>query len=192
MIHHKTMKGYSLVEMIVAVGLFSIVMLLATAAYATLVDLDRQSRASSDLVHNLSFALESMARSIRTGSRYACGETPGTNCQTGGSCFSFTDEQERDLSYLLKPDGSIGRVLMGDGHGNYLRSCTPANAISLTDPNVTIDSLVFYLSGAARGDAIQPHVVFTVSGSINVKRNGVITPTRFSVETEATERLLDI
>ena len=56
-----TKRGYTLVELIVSLGLFSMVMLVVTGAYLTLISLDRQARASNQLSATLSFAVETTA-----------------------------------------------------------------------------------------------------------------------------------
>ena len=175
--------GFSLVEMIVSVGIFSVVMLIATGAYLTLIDLDRRARAGNDVVNNLSFAIDSMARTIRTGKDYACGAGGGDCFGTGDSRFSFTDEQGRTVTYLLA-DGTIARCTSSP--------CLAANAVPLTDPRVVIDSLTFYVRGTIPGDAIQPHVIFSAHGSVEVKEAGTAVPLAFTIETAATQRRIDL
>ncbi len=176
-------RGYTLVELIVAIGLFSVVMLLATIAYASLLDLDRASRARSDLTNNFSFALENMTRTIRTGTNYAYAGSGSF------SCFSVVDQEGRSITYLLKDDGSLGRYI-GSYDGD--RSCESDTASSITDPNVHIDDLEFYLRGAGGGDDMQPSVFITLHGSMGVKRQGVVEELPFSIQTQATQRQLDL
>lgn len=190
-------RGYSLVELIVAIGLFSVVMLLATTGYLTLMDMDRGSRAYNDLTNNFSFGVESMARSIRTGTGYGCWDMQQgsygywyCNYDYGGQdCFSFTDQQGREVTYMLMDTGSIGRYI-GQSPGD--RSCNSSTATPITDPNIHVDSLRFYMRGSPLGDELQSAVLFTIGGYINIKQNGVMTPVRFSVQTQATQRQLDI
>ena len=193
MMNHSRMRGYTLLEMIVAIGIFSIVMLIVTGAYLSLLGLDRELRATSSLVTNLSFAVDSMARSIRTGTLYGCGSTGGNPDSAGnnGTCdsFSYLDTSLNEkVTYIRKNDGTIGRCTGGG-------VCTSGNSISLTDPSVGIaDSggLTFYVRGVGTsgGDAsVQPQVTFTIRGTMVGSSNRT---TDFSIQTSATQRLIEI
>ncbi len=177
MTHDSSMRGYTLLEMIVSVGIFSIVMLTATGAYLKLIDLDRQARSTNELVTNLSFAVDSMARSARTGTDYRCNKT-GTNC-TGGTSFRYTDADGRQVDYEV----SNGRIIETIG----------GTVIPLTDPRITITTLNFHVRGVGTSEScgarVQPQVIFTVQGSMITGQGRTVT---FSVESAATERLLEL
>ena len=161
-------------------------MLLAASSYSTLISAYRTSEQTSDLVNNLSFALQEMSSSIRTGTAYGCGAGALTSCPVSPTnCFSFVNQDGMATSYLLRYDGTIGRINGG-------RSCAEGVALAMTDPNVHIDTLDFFVTGAAKGDGLQPRVVFVVSGTIDEKRQGAMVSVRFSLESEVTQRLLDI
>jgi len=181
------MRGYTLLEMIVAVGIFSMIMLFVTTAYLKLIALDREVRATTSLVTNLSFAVDSMARSIRTGTLYGCNTSGGATGGTNGTCstFSYIDTNLGEkVTYLRKSDGTIGRCTGAS-------VCTSANAISLTDPNVVVatDGLTFYVRGVGTGDDHQPQVTFTIKGTMKAGNGRDST---FAIQTSATQRLIDI
>lgn len=187
--HTPSMRGYTLLEMIVSVGIFSIIMLFVTGAYLTLISLDREVRATTALMTNLSFAVDSMARSIRTGNAYGCADSggdpnsPGTNC-AGTNRFSYYDTQlNQKVTYIVKSDGTIGRCTGG--------TCSSATAISLTDPNVTIASndLRFYVRGVGTSNTVQPQVTFVIRGTMIGSNNRSVD---FSIQTSATQRRIDI
>ena len=67
-------------------GLFSLVMLLASGAYLVMIGISRQTQSVATGINNLSFALEAMTRTIRTGTNYSCDN--GGDCSNGGSIFS--------------------------------------------------------------------------------------------------------
>lgn len=182
MINPSLQRGYSLLELIVSLGIFSMVMLVVTGAYITLIDLDRQARANNQLAASLSFAIESMARSMRTGTEYACNANPSSpNCSSGGASISFRDSQNQTIAYRLKTDGSIGQCA-----GSL---CTDATAISLTDPRIDIETIRFYVRGVGTGDSTQPNVTFSVSGTMTTERGET---TSFSIQTGATQRLIEL
>lgn len=197
----KVVRGYSLLEMIVSVGLFSIVMLVATGAYLALIDIDRKARATNELVANLAFGVDSMARSIRTGTLYGCGASGGggtgtkigTPCTTEGTpaspMFSFYDTNlSSRVTYKLLSTGVIGRCA-GSPCSN------DSSFVGITDPRINISTtspygLVFYVTGVGTGDGRQPQVTFLIKGTMPSDSKGGVTP--FTIQTTATERLLEI
>lgn len=174
-------SGFTLIEMIVSVGLFAIVMLVAMGAYLSLINLDRRARATNDLVTNLTFAVDTMERSLRTGSSYQCGG--GTNCWPGGSNnLTFVDDQGQTITYLLKSDNTIGQCIGG--------GCTASNAKALTDPRVTIQSLKFYVKGVGTGDGLQPRVTFSIKGTLTP--DAITGPITFTLQSTASQRAIEL
>jgi prepilin-type N-terminal cleavage/methylation domain-containing protein len=75
-------RGFTLIEMIIALMIFSIVAVVALAALVKIVDANKKAQTTQDAVLGLSFALESMSRELRTATTIRC-ETTSTG--------SFTD-----------------------------------------------------------------------------------------------------
>lgn len=65
-------RGFTLVEMIVALGIFAVVALVAVGALTKIIDANRKSQTLKSAINNISFALESMSREIRLGTNYDC------------------------------------------------------------------------------------------------------------------------
>jgi prepilin-type N-terminal cleavage/methylation domain-containing protein len=173
-------RGFTLIEMIVSVGLFSVVMLVVTAAYLAIITLDKESRSTNELVVNLSFALESMARNVRTGTAYSCAGAGNGTCEQ----LSFIDAEGKPVTYVRKVEGvesSIGQCLSG--------ACTSSSAVGLTDPRITIQSLTFYVWGVGTGDQTQPQVLMTVRGTMQASVSRTVD---FTIQTSATQRVLDL
>lgn len=177
-------NGFTLIELMVAVGLFALVMLLASGAYLLMIGLNRQAQGMATGIDNLSFALETMTRTIRTGTNYSCGIDSGASgdCLSGDTSFSVTNSSGKTVQYSLLSD-----VIM-----QQTGSDAP---VPLTDPSVDVKSLVFYVSGAlsyiASGntDIQQPHVTIVVSGTVSLPGKP---PQDFHVETGATMRGTDL
>ena len=168
----KVVRGYTLIELIIAVGLFALVMLLASGAYLVMISLNRQTQAMATGINNLSFALETMTRDIRTGTAYSCG---GGDCAGGASSFSFTSEAGTGVSYSLSSAA--------------LQKTSGAAQSILTDPTVSISALTFYVTGTAKSDTQQPHVTIIISGTVS---SGPGKTQPFTVETGATMRGTDL
>lgn len=67
-----TQSGFTLVEMIVSLAIFSIVVTVSVGALLVLVATNQQLQGEQSVMTNLSFALDSMTREIRTGNEYFC------------------------------------------------------------------------------------------------------------------------
>lgn len=175
-------RGYSLLELIVSLGIFSIVMLIVMAAYVNLISLDRQARAANQLSSSLSFALETMSRTIRTGTEYDCG-TSNRNCEaSGGSSLTFKDSEGTATQYKLVTDAQ------GNGSlGMCTGSCVTTSPI--TDPRINVTRLTFFVQGVGVGDSMQPRVTIVVSGTMKTDAGEA---TGFSIQTGATQRLIEL
>jgi prepilin-type N-terminal cleavage/methylation domain-containing protein len=67
-----TQSGFSLVELIVALAVFAVVLTITVGALLMLVGTNQQLQGQQSMMTNLSFALDSMTREIRTGTQYYC------------------------------------------------------------------------------------------------------------------------
>jgi prepilin-type N-terminal cleavage/methylation domain-containing protein len=178
----KVVRGFTLVEMLVSVALFSIVMLIGLGALLTLVDQNRHAQALNAAMTNLNFALESMSRTIRTGTGYQC--AGGGDCVvSGGNSITFTSQDGDTITYeYVSGSSALYRC--------FASSCNSGNRVRLTGPDVTISYARFYVRGSALtpGDTTQAHVIMTIVGSVATK-NGV---QGFNVQTTVTQRLPDL
>jgi prepilin-type N-terminal cleavage/methylation domain-containing protein len=187
-------NGFTLVELVVSVGLFAIVVTITMTAYLRLISIERNTRATNDVVTNLSFVSDTMARTIRIGHAYRCTANSGDvyNCPDGGSKFWFADENNQDITYVLVTNGSSSYIGQCQSAAS---SCNASSATPITDPRINIQNLTFYVNGATKGtfaqtDGVQPQVIFTIQGSLNIDSKSV--PTVFTIESGATQRLLDL
>lgn len=169
----KNKRGYTLIELIIAIGLFALIMMLASGAYLVMIGINRQTQSIATGIDNLSFALETMTRTIRTGTQYACGGSWPSDCANGGTNFSVRNSSDLTTSYALS-NGIITQ-----------------NGSALTDPSVNVSSLMFYASGTAKppSDYQQARVTIIVSGTVS---SGPGETEAFTVETGATMRGSDI
>jgi prepilin-type N-terminal cleavage/methylation domain-containing protein len=176
-------RGFTLIELIVSVGLFSIVMTIVASSYLSLLSRDRQARATNDVANNLNFVLDTMARSIRTGTNYYCGVSGGPNCAaTPQSTFSFLDDQGNTVTYSLSAGGQILECY---------NSGTGCVATPITDSRIVVDTLNFYARGidTGNGDQTQPEVTLVMHGKISADTTHTVF---FTIQTSATQRLINI
>jgi prepilin-type N-terminal cleavage/methylation domain-containing protein len=82
-------RGFTLLEMIVSLALFSIVALVAVSALTRIVGLNRQAQTLHAAMNNLGFALESMSRELRVGSNFHCETIPASSYAAGPGAVTF-------------------------------------------------------------------------------------------------------
>ncbi|OGD68233.1 hypothetical protein A2996_02960 [Candidatus Campbellbacteria bacterium RIFCSPLOWO2_01_FULL_34_15] len=144
----KTDEGFLLVEVIVAVALFSVVMTVGIVALLSLVQANERSQRFKIVSNNLNLALESISKEIRVGTGFTC----GADC-SGDDSFSFTSKDNEEIIYRLSTEDRIERRVDG---GSF---------IDITAEDIVIDKLEFYVRGnSVIPDGSQPKVEIYVSG----------------------------
>lgn len=176
--------------MIVAIALFSIVMVVCVGALLSLVSANRKAQSLQSVMNNLNIALDGMARTVRMGNTYdgstgCTGNTEGPqDCTEGSTQLSFQpygDATEPTWIYNFNSaTHSIERSTSGSISG----------AAPITAPEVTIEDMRFYVVGTERGDTVQPKVVIVVKGSAGAP--GTSARTTFHIQATAAQRVLDL
>ncbi len=65
-------KGFTLVEMVVSLGIFALVAVIAIGALLKIVDANKKAHSLQTTINDLNFALDAMTRELRVGSGYFC------------------------------------------------------------------------------------------------------------------------
>lgn len=188
------MKGFTLIEVMVSVAIFSVVMTIALGSLLAMSSSDRRAEALKSVVNNLNFALDSMGRSIRTGYSYHCDSTgdlttpapADCNGSTVKSYFAYVTASGSKVAYCLD-SGVIKREVVLSGALDS--ACTNANAnfLPITSSEVNITRLQFIVIGATDTN-IQPKVTILLSGAVKI--SGVASST-FNLETSLVQRIYD-
>ena len=194
-----TARGFTLIEMLVSIALFSIVMVMALGSLLALSVADRRAETLKSAVDNLTFALDSMSRTVRTGQYYDCGNqanTNPTNCLTGDNYFTFLAANGVQTYYRFD-NAQDGSSLCGQTtlpYGCIERKLGAGGTwIPITAPDIVIQNTgyLFHVTGAPQGSAdnyVQPKLTITVTAQVP------ITATQTSVihmQTNATQRIYD-
>lgn len=75
-------KGFTLVEMIVSIAIFTIVAVIAVGALLKIIDANKKAQSLKTTINNVHYLLDSMSREVRTGSRYYCSPSvPGVSAE---------------------------------------------------------------------------------------------------------------
>lgn len=129
--------GFTLVETITVIFLFSLLMVIMASAFVSFLNLQRRAFNIQQVEENTNFVLESMAKEIRVSQI-----TSSDACTT--NTLSITHPVNGDIIYSLSGN-AINRNV--NGIDNIISS----NAIQFI-------SLQFCIFGTAVGDSIQPRV----------------------------------
>lgn len=110
---HYSNQGFTIVELIVAMGVFIVIVTIAVGVFVSTVRNQRSLTALMAVNNNAGSVLEQMAREMRTGYRF-CGDQSGGNaCDESGNEVSFTNYAGSEVRYALTATGSIVREVAG-------------------------------------------------------------------------------
>lgn len=168
-------RGFTLIEMIMSVAVFTVVSLIAAGALLALADANRKAQAFKSVVNNLHFAVESIARNLRTGSGYTSSGVRG-GCESGYvNNISFTSQDGDSVSYELSGTQIVRRTNGGA-------------PVGMTAPEVLISRFCFLVMGTVARDEEQPRALMLVGGFMEEKPK---LKSRFDLQTFISQRLLD-
>lgn len=180
--------AFTLIEVLVAVSIFAMVMLVATGSVFAIVEANKKSHSLKSVMTNLNFALESMARDIRVGSKYQCDSAGDCSSQVGGTVFSYQANRDVNgsggdanaldrIEYSRSSDGRIIKTILGNGTQSY----------PITASEINITSMTFYVIGTGASDGKQPKVIMTISGTAGTGA----TKSDFNIQTTISQRSID-
>ncbi len=187
-------SGFTLVELLVSLALFTVIVVAAIGSLYTVNDASRRVNAMRTVLDNINFATESMSRTIRTGHTIVCGGvengTGQPNCAFSGntaqskiSLISNIDNQGIEYRYQL--DGVTGNGLIQKCLLNGSNQIDPTKCVSLTAPEVNITTLNFFVDGADPADGKQPSVIMMIQGVANA---GTGNTAPFTIQTLLSQR----
>lgn len=159
-------SGLTLIELIVAIGIFWLVIGVTIGVFVIAVSSQRRIIALRNIEDNIRFAEESMAREIRT----------GKNFSGGGSTLSFTNANGQAVVYRLNSNIIEKSINGGSSYS------------AVTGSEIAINYLYFYLMGQSSGDNLQPRITVTVGATSQVGNQSA----NIKVQTTISERLLQL
>lgn len=175
-INHK--RGLSLIELVVAMGIFTMVVTIGIGAMLTMFGANQKSLALRSVMNNLNFSIESMSREIMVGTNYICRNVNNVmvapeNCSIGGSEITFCSSEDEPTAYRLRLVNNKGRIERRIGELSNEEECGPDAPFNwtgawqiITDPgvNIFIDKSKFYITGTNQEDTLQPKVLLLIDG----------------------------
>lgn len=183
-----TTGGFTLIETMIAVGLFSVVMVVCIGALLSLADANKKTQALQSVLYNLNTSIDGMVRAIRMGSNY---EVSNDGAELRFTPFGADPNNTAEKWVYRWSDGD------NDGVKDQIvkeytppRSYTSRVVVPLTAPEVAIEKMHFYVGGESTGDTDQPRVLIIIQGKAGGDK--IKTTTTFNIQASATQRLLDI
>jgi prepilin-type N-terminal cleavage/methylation domain-containing protein len=166
-------RGFTLIELIVSMAIFTVVLFLLIDALFVIVTSNRKAQADKKIMDSISLAIEEMTRNLRSGSDFYCDKTEnplgGKDCNsaTGANAITFLSNEGTVVSYSLE-------------NGTITKNGTP-----ITASDVKIDYLGLAVKGSGTNDGIQARVLIVVRGSA---AQSATQRTEFNIQTTAVQR----
>ena len=140
----KDHRGFTIIEVIVATFVFSIMVLSVAAIFSKAIQLERSARSAQKVEENALFTLEFMAKEIRV-SKITSPDSPSG----GAATLSITHPVNGGVTYALN-QGNLERTVAGQ-----------PSVMSSSD--VTFSSLKFYITGTGINDNQSPKITILAS-----------------------------
>lgn len=193
-VEKKQHQGFSLIEMMVSVTIFSIVMLIGASSVLAIVNANRKAQSIKSVVNNLNFALETMSRNIRVGTTYRCdGNLPNSssasirrNCKNSGDDHLAIESQ---YGSSATTDDQLIYFYDATEQALFRQIGTSGIPARITAEEVEITYFRFFVDGSKLDDeGIQPRVRILVEGYADVGGER----SNFRMQTTVVQRILQI
>lgn len=173
-INLKNKNGFTLIEMLVSMTLFSFVVTVALGALFSILKANEKTKVIKTVVNNLNIALEGMSREIRVGYNYSC---YGDECDK----FEFKTKDGCDAFYEFADNTIYKKINKKIGGGG----CSNEGKVSIIGEDVDIDYMKFRTSGLSAGGA-QPRVLINLRGIVS--NSTLVNDEIFDIQTTISQR----
>ena len=178
-------KGFTLVELLVAITVFATVASIAFGITASLIHKQERIMHMHTLMENSSYALEYIQRATRMAQKDDGGcIVSGENYEhsNGDSTIQFLDYENLCHRFSLD-NGQIQETISTDDTSENLGTA----AVAFTSDKIDVTSLVFELSGESGVDSIQPRVTIEFEAS-----SKYFPDVQINVQSTSSQRNLDL
>ena len=193
-------KGFSLIEILVSVGLFAVIIVACSKLFALTIAGQRFTLRFQDVLNETSYVMEYMSKAIRMGKKElncASKSDPSScNClqnkgygynyeiNEGKNQITFVNYNQRCQRFYL----DVGEGVIKEALANSAAGLTDsANIADLTSDDLLINSFKFNLFGDGQYNNYQPRVTMF----LDVERQGE-EHTEVKVQTSVSQRNLDV
>lgn len=201
----KGFAGFTLVEMMITIGLFTVIMTIGIGAILGVNSTQRKTQGMRAVVDSLSFVMEDMARSMRLGELFYCkqgisaisfADVNNQATNDGSQCPSISFEPYWDRQPVETNNQIVYYITEIDGRGVIIKKDNTNTSFStsswsvITPPEIDIDTnrSGFYVTNSGAGDNLQPRIKIVLTGSVRLAGS----ETEFNMQTTVSQRLLDV
>lgn len=170
-------KGITLLEMLIAISMFSIVLIGAISLFISLIKNQQALLDRAYVLNTLSYATEYMSKTIRMAQK-----------DKEGTCLGSMENFSSIDSWHIKFKNYNGDCQEFYLEDKALKVRKLNIAQNLTPSSINVESLIFVLAGQSQTtDTLQPKVSFILKAKVV----GSSAPS-FSIQTTISQRMLDI
>ena len=164
-------KGFTLVEAIIAIGLFTIVVSIASGGFINALHTQHEVSALLAAQSSASEALEQMTREMRTGYLFCVDPNNSTLKQPSAACQPYTNPINGGAGtwtvdgYINFQNANSENVVYEVVNGSLERqnlSASPSTPEEITGSNVAVKYLIFTLAGNTEGDHWNPRITISM------------------------------
>ena len=203
----KKIQGFSLVEILVVLGLFSGISTLALGSLFNAQAINARLQETQAILDNVNLSIQTVTREIRFGSDFYCTSslpsgttTPSVRkgCPLGGQGGSILIFQPADATNEL--DRVAYYIVNGVLYKNEYKYNQAIDITQMTTRDVYIEVLQFFVEGANTASGVsdegnvtdfkQPLITFLVSGR-SIPESSTRTPVPFRIQSHVSARELD-
>jgi type II secretory pathway pseudopilin PulG len=173
-------EGFTIFEMIVAMGIFTIVVVIAVSSVLSLTASEKKAVTLQNTQDNLRFAIEAMAKEMRTGEDFPA------DCVIGcpNDTIRYRTARGETVFYRFnKASKVIEKASSGTGCAPFPAACY----FPFTSTEVIIENLIFYVTGVG-DDNVQPKVTIVVQATTPGTER---TASRLHLQTTVAQRRID-
>jgi prepilin-type N-terminal cleavage/methylation domain-containing protein len=175
MLSNKSQKGFSLIELMVAVSIFAIVMLIGVGAILAIVNGNKKNQSMQIAINNLNYAIENITRLMKTGNSFALDNGIGICGAPSTSSITFNTVDGENVTVRLQDDSLY-----------YDENSANGYSAPITAPEIEISKLCFTV---VDDEDTQPAIIMLIQGVAYGNREDVSTD--FSIHTSVTQRSVD-
>jgi prepilin-type N-terminal cleavage/methylation domain-containing protein len=212
-------QGFTIIELIVAMGVFAVVSTIAVGSLLALIGNNEQLQNEQSVMTNLAFLVDSMSREIRTGTNYYCTSFASLTAAGPNNIFNNSNNPDAilgtDTRDCAGPTGShavhgisiieAGDSITGVGSdrityffnadtGEILRRVGGDTAESIGSSDIYINEMRFTVTGSEGLDVSggSDSIQPAVTIFINASDRNDPAAKEFYLQTTITQRILDL